>query len=104
VIGVFGSGESNRYVPLVSLLFSSVTLIGFRAVPPPHAIPLFERLLKRRGKRREIVAHDLPQDVEVDRVVAVNQTIPQADDLRPRNIGMANPFLCWHPACRFAQI
>ena len=34
VIGASGFEESNRYVPLVSLPFSSVTVIGFTGSPP----------------------------------------------------------------------
>jgi hypothetical protein len=59
-MAAFGSGESNLYVPLVSLLFSSMTLIGFTLVPPLARLALFERLLQRFNKQRQIVAHDLP--------------------------------------------
>jgi hypothetical protein len=69
----------------------------------PRCRGLCERILKRRSKRRQIVAYDVPQDVEVNGIVTVNQPIAQTHDFGPRNVGMAEPFFGGYAACRFAD-
>src|SRR6266851_9446083 len=54
-------------------------------------------------KRRQIVAYDVPQDVEVNGIVTVNQPIAQTHDFGPRNVGMAEAFFGGYAACRFAD-
>src|SRR5712692_7513222 len=54
-------------------------------------------------KRRQIVAYDVPQDVEINGIVTVNQPIAQTHDYGPRNVGMAEAFFGGYPACRFAD-
>src|SRR6266849_7763708 len=69
----------------------------------PRCRGLCERILKRRYKRRQIVAYDVPQDVEVNGIVTVNQPIAQTHDFGPRNVGMAEAFFGGYAACRFAD-
>ncbi len=39
--------------------------------------------LEFSDQTREVPGKDLSKNVEIDRVLAVNQAIPQSDDLRP---------------------
>src|SRR5713226_4307505 len=54
-------------------------------------------------KRRQIVAYDVPKDVEVNGIVTVNQPNAQTHDFGPRNVGMAEAFFGGYAACRFAD-
>lgn len=60
-------------------------------------------LLQLGNQRREIVGDDLPEDVEVDVVVAVNQPVAQADNLRPQDAGIPHPLRRRHATGRFAN-
>ena len=64
---------------------------------------LGNRTGKLQQKRGQIVRHDLPNDVVVDIVVAVNQTVSQTDDRRPRNTRSAGLFLLRNAAGRFTD-
>jgi hypothetical protein len=37
---------------------------------------------------RDVFVEDLPEDVQIHRVVAMNQSIPQTDDLPPGDLRM----------------
>ena len=41
----------------------------------------------------QVRGHDLPQDVKVDLVVTVDESIPKTDNFCPRNVGIAVPIL-----------
>ena len=43
--------------------------------------------LQRFNQGRNILVHNLPENIEVNRIVAMNQTIAQAYNLRPGNLG-----------------
>jgi len=58
------------------------------------------KLIDERGK---IVVGDLPKKVEIDEVIAVDQSIPESNDLGPIDVGILLPFFLGYPACRFAN-
>src|SRR5712692_9461235 len=60
---------------------------------------LFERLYQRR----QILVQDLPEDVEIDGIVAVNETIAQRDNLTPRYLRILGTLVYWHSAGRLAH-
>jgi hypothetical protein len=47
-----------------------------------------EGSLQRADQRRQIIDENLPQNVEVDCVVAVDEAVAEPDDLWPRYIGV----------------
>jgi hypothetical protein len=48
-----------------------------------------EKQIEGRDERWKVSGQDLPEHVQVDRVIAVDQAVPQGDDLLPRKPRMA---------------
>jgi hypothetical protein len=55
------------------------------------------------NESRQVEGYDLPEDVKIDLIVAVDQTVPQAHDLRPGNLREARAFFLGDAVCRFAN-
>jgi len=49
--------------------------------------PVLRREFQHRQKRRQRLRHRLPEPVEVDAPIDVDEHVPHADDLRPGNLG-----------------
>jgi hypothetical protein len=49
------------------------------------------------------VGYDLPEDIKINLIVAVDQPVSQAHDLRPGNFWEARAFFFGNPVGRFAD-
>ena len=51
----------------------------------------------------KVVGHDLPKNIEIDFVIAMDQPISQADDLWPGHVRDARTLVFWNTVGRFAN-
>jgi len=52
--------------------------------------------LKGLNKWGNVALNNSPDSIEIDNVVAVNQNVPQAYNLPPRDAGECGMFLAWN--------
>ena len=63
----------------------------------------WEDLLQGCNQRWQVAGDDLPEDIEIHGVVTVDESVPQADDLRPGDTGIAGALDLGHAAGGFAD-
>lgn len=51
----------------------------------------------------QVSRQDVPQDVRINGVVPMDQPIPQADDVGPRDLAVVRPEVCADPARGFSH-
>lgn len=54
---------------------------------------ILQHLLGAPDQHRKVLGHNLPDDVQIHSVIAMYQTVSQADHLAPWNIGTESPGL-----------
>jgi hypothetical protein len=54
-------------------------------------------------EQQHLVGRDVPDDIQLDLIVAVNDSVPRADDLAPRDCRVILPKLDREAAGRFAD-
>ena len=64
---------------------------------------IIDQILRLPKKGRQLNAHHIPDDVEIDTQVAVNQLVAHGDDLTPLNLVMGLSKFIRNTPCRFSD-
>ena len=73
---------------------------------PNREMPLWlvsNDLFQLLYERREVCLDNLPQDIEIDLIVAVSQAVARCDDSRPRDVRVSLLCLLGNAVCCFAD-
>ena len=82
-----GRNPSSRWIRSELTATDSTSLRGRPAARSGlRSLVWREGFLQEGDERRQVQANDLPEDVEVNRIVAVNQAVPKTDELWPWDV------------------